>query len=351
MKGAAAAVVSVSDRYKRCDAAGAGAFGEVYMATHIETGEGVAVKRLRPSESEQRDKKLAQREVYIMRALQGCEHVVRLLDVMTNRTQDMTFLVMERMQHDLRGLLSCKDISSRWPRSHIKNYAQQLLTALAFCHGRGYMHRDLKPENLLLDKCNTLKLADFGLSSKVLPAPLPADFGGYTNPMATRWYRPLEIYYGARDYGTAIDVWAAGCIIGELLQNSVLLPGTSDDEQPGCIHALCGTPLENGWPAAAQLPRWRPPVAVVRRDLFSTLITHNKLVARKGYFSHVAVSLLDAMLALDPSTRISAEAALSHAYFSDTEDGIPCAARHEMIRHNERSYFGRRAAAAENKKK
>ncbi len=34
----------------------------------------------------------------------------------------------------------------------------------------------------------------------------------------SRWYRPLELFYGARYYGYEIDMWSVGCIVGELLQ-------------------------------------------------------------------------------------------------------------------------------------
>ena len=34
---------------------------------------------------------------------------------------------------------------------------------------------------------------------------------------ATRWYRPPELLFGARNYATGVDVWATGCILAELL--------------------------------------------------------------------------------------------------------------------------------------
>ena len=32
-----------------------------------------------------------------------------------------------------------------------------------------------------------------------------------------RWYRPPELLFGARIYGTGVDMWAVGCILAELL--------------------------------------------------------------------------------------------------------------------------------------
>ena len=32
-----------------------------------------------------------------------------------------------------------------------------------------------------------------------------------------RWYGPPELLFGARIYGTGVDMWAVGCILAELL--------------------------------------------------------------------------------------------------------------------------------------
>jgi mitogen-activated protein kinase 1/3 len=38
-----------------------------------------------------------------------------------------------------------------------------------------------------------------------------------TGHVVTRWYRAPELILLEKDYGPAIDVWAVGCIFGELL--------------------------------------------------------------------------------------------------------------------------------------
>jgi serine/threonine protein kinase len=321
--------------YKQEERAGSGTYGIVYLATRLEDSLAVAIKKLRLTRKEKNASFLARREISILTAVQST-HVVRLIDVM--ETQDTTFLVMERMQHDLRGLLQAPDLSRFWPRTHIKNYAHQILSALHFCHSHNYIHRDLKPENILVSRDNTLKLADFGLATIIRSD----GGGGYTNPIATRWYRPLEIFYGSRIYGPEVDIWAAGCIFGELLQNSVFFPGTTDQQQPICILTLCGTPLENGWPEAALLPKWIAPTTQVKRDFRRSLITENKLVSRKMFFSPVAVDLLDQMLQLMPERRATAVAALNHDYFANTAvDGVELIDRQLLIRYNSDSHFAR----------
>ena len=45
-------------------------------------------------------------------------------------------------------------------------YFTQLVSAIAWCHGKGVAHRDIKPENMLLSGEGDLKLADFGLATQ-----------------------------------------------------------------------------------------------------------------------------------------------------------------------------------------
>jgi cyclin-dependent kinase 7 len=46
-----------------------------------------------------------------------------------------------------------------------------------------------------------------------------------------RWYRPPELLMGARSYGTAVDMWAAGCVFAELLLRRPWFPGSCDMDQ------------------------------------------------------------------------------------------------------------------------
>jgi len=46
----------------------------------------------------------------------------------------------------------------------------------------------------------------------------------YTHQVASRWYRAPELLYGARNYGPQVDLWAIGCIFGEMLKNAPLFP-------------------------------------------------------------------------------------------------------------------------------
>jgi cyclin-dependent kinase 10 len=82
--------------------------------------------------------------------------------------------------------------------------------------------------------------ADFGLARKYS---LPPD-SQLTPGVVTLWYRAPELLFGAKAQTTAVDMWACGCIFGELLINKPLLPGKSEADQIGCIIDLLGSPNE-----------------------------------------------------------------------------------------------------------
>jgi len=44
----------------------------------------------------------------------------------------------------------------------------QVLAGLKYLHDNGLVHRDIKGANLLLDTTGIIKLADFGMASKLL---------------------------------------------------------------------------------------------------------------------------------------------------------------------------------------
>ena len=92
-------------------------------------------------------------------------------------------------------------------------------------------------------------VADFGLARW---------FGLPLRPMTPRvvtlWYRAPELLLQARTQTTSVDMWAAGCILGELLGHRPLLPGRSELGQLELIVDLLGTPSDAIWPEFSSLP-------------------------------------------------------------------------------------------------
>jgi cell cycle related kinase len=152
-------------------------------------------------------------------------------------------LVFEYLYSDLAELIK----SYRPVDAQIKRFMVMILQAVDYCHAKAILHRDLKPANVLISKGGVLKLADFGLSRCKTDRPV-------SHQVATRWYRSPELLYGAREYDERLDLWAVGCIFGELLNQSPIFPGQNDIDQLYKVQSILGSPDPAQWPECVHLP-------------------------------------------------------------------------------------------------
>lgn len=101
-----------------------------------------------------------------------------------------------------------------------------------------------RPRNILINADCTLKVADFGLARMYNPEG-PESVVAITDYVTTRWYRAPEVIVGWSRYSSAIDMWAVGCIIAELLSRAPLFPGENTMKQLGLIIRVMGSPSDN----------------------------------------------------------------------------------------------------------
>jgi cyclin-dependent kinase 7 len=287
------------DSYEREGLLGEGTFGKVYRCRERATGRKVAVKRLYKSQSSKEGAELPMlREIMLLHELKH-DNVIDLAEVYAH--DGSIHLVFEFCSTDLEAIIN--DKSTRLDASRIKGYMQQTLRGVAAIHASWVLHRDLKPGNLFVSPAGVVKVGDFGL----------ARFYGspdrrFTGQVVTRWYRAPELLFGAKFYGTAIDMWSLGCIFAELLLRVPYLAGTHDLDQLQRIFTALGTPTEENWPGVSALPYYVsfPEVSETpMRQLFTAA-------------SDDALEMLKAMLKLCPGDRIAAEDALAHVYFSSS---------------------------------
>ncbi|KAK9280554.1 hypothetical protein L1049_014247 [Liquidambar formosana] len=309
------------DCFEKLEQIGEGTYGQVYMAREIKTGEIVALKKIRMDNEREGFPITAIREIKILKKLHH-DNVIKLKEIVTspgpekdeqgrpdgNKYKGGIYMVFEYMDHDLTGLADRPGMRFSVPQ--IKCYMRQLLTGLHYCHVNQVLHRDIKGSNLLIDNEGNLKLADFGLARS-----FSNDHNGnLTNRVITLWYRPPELLLGTTKYGPAVDMWSVGCIFAELLHGKPIFPGKDEPEQLNKIFELCGAPDEVNWPGVSKITWYNTfkPTRPMKRRLREVF----------RLFDRHALELLERMLTLDPSQRISAKDALDAEYF--WTDPLPC---------------------------
>ncbi|GBM48496.1 Maternal embryonic leucine zipper kinase, partial [Araneus ventricosus] len=139
---------------------GTGGFAKVKLATHVLTGEKVAIKIMNKA-SLGDDLPRVQLEIEALKVLNH-PNICKLYQVI--ETEKNYFIVLEYCPGgELFDYIIERD---RVTEKEGKVFFRQIIAAVSFIHEKGYAHRDLKPENLLLDNEQNLKLIDFGLCAK-----------------------------------------------------------------------------------------------------------------------------------------------------------------------------------------
>ncbi|XP_023005752.1 cyclin-dependent kinase F-4-like isoform X2 [Cucurbita maxima] len=282
------------ERYMLIKEVGDGTFGSVWRAISKQTGEVVAIKKMKKKYYTW-EECVSLREVKSLRKMNH-PNIVKLKEVI--RENNILYFVFEYMECNLYQLM--KDKEKLFSEAEVRNWCFQVFQGLAYMHQRGYFHRDLKPENLLVAK-DLIKLADFGLARETSAVP------PYTEYVSTRWYRAPEVLLQAYLYGPKVDMWAMGAIMAELFTLRPLFPGASEIDQIYKICNVLGTPNMDTWSDGVFLAR------NINYQFPQLNGVHLSAVIPSA--SEDAVNLIASLCSWDPSKRPTAVEALQHPFF------------------------------------
>lgn len=176
------------------------------------------------------------------------------------------------------------------------------------------MHRDFKTENILLRADGVVKIADFGLSRKLIDPLTTLNFERvkYTLEVVTQWYRAPEILLGERQYNERIDMWSMGCIMGEFWQREAILQGENQIDQIRLISMLCGSMTPKIWPNIVNLPVYQSVAEMPKSARQTRCFLGGKLpIVTDDQANH----FFDKLMMCNPDKRMSAEQALNDDFF------------------------------------
>ncbi|XP_054981322.1 mitogen-activated protein kinase 4 [Sorex araneus] len=287
---------------------GFGVNGLVLSAVDSRACRKVAVKKIALSDA--RSMKHALREIKIIRRLDH-DNVVKVYEVLGPQGAELqgelfrlsvAYIVQEYMETDLARLLEQGTLTAE----HAKLFMYQLLRGLKYIHSANVLHRDLKPANIFISTEDlVLKIGDFGLARIV---DQHYSHKGYLSEgLVTKWYRSPRLLLSPNNYTKAIDMWAAGCILAEMLTGRMLFAGAHELEQMQLILETIPVIREEDKDELLRvMPCFVSSTWEVKRPL-------RKLLPE---VDSEAIDFLEKILTFNPMDRLTAEMGLQHPYLS-----------------------------------
>ncbi len=161
---------------------------------------------------------------------------------------------------------------------------------MKYLHSANIIHRDLKPGNLLVNSNCLLRICDFGFARAIEPNHKTA----MTQEVVTQYYRAPELLAGCKHYDTAIDMWAIGCILAELLGRRILFKAIDKLSQLDMVTDLIGSPSDSD---VAFVTSSDTVKSILKKPKPPAL---HKLYSLSPLASHGIVHLLSQMLIFNP---------------------------------------------------
>jgi serine/threonine protein kinase len=193
--------------YQVIESIGRGAFGIVYRGLSP-TFETVAIKRVYLPNVPVSELESIEMEIQLLKNLKH-NNIVEYRDAL--RTSSHLNIVLEFVENgslsSLLGKMKGRTLGERF----VAHYTYQVLGGLAYLHTQGVIHRDIKGANILSTKQGLVKLADFGVATKL------NDSRKSDSVVGTPYWMAPEIIEMKGGQSPACDIWSVGCTVIELL--------------------------------------------------------------------------------------------------------------------------------------
>lgn len=295
-----------ADRYhydSETNRIGHGMFATVYRAVDTRTRKHVAIKVI---DKKKCHKQIFKQEIRVMDQIKSSLGVTAVEDLSLALNTD-TIETADELKFVFK-LCNGGDLfddifdNGCLSESEARAFMKKLVPAISALHKRGFVHRDIKPENVLLsakrdrnERCETAVLADFGYAKKI------EEKDAFNNPAGTFGYVAPEVL-STRYYSTACDIWSLGSVLFTAKAAYQPFPQLSEDET--ALKAKTSDNLS------------KKELEAITKG--SSDIEWQKEMARKPFqaTSEEFKDLLQQMLALDHTKRITAEEIMAHPWMA-----------------------------------
>ncbi|KAF8407463.1 hypothetical protein HHK36_006596 [Tetracentron sinense] len=192
---------TLDNKYMLGDEIGKGAYGRVYKGLDLENGDFVAIKQVSLEN-------IVQGDLNIIMNLNH-KNIVKYLGSL--KTKSHLHIILEYVENGSLANIIKPNKFGPFPESLVAVYIAQVLEGLVYLHEQGVIHRDIKGANILTTKEGLVKLADFGVATKLTEA----DVNTHSVVGTPYWMAPEVIEMSG--VCAASDIWSVGCTVIELL--------------------------------------------------------------------------------------------------------------------------------------
>ncbi|KAG9453114.1 hypothetical protein H6P81_006018 [Aristolochia fimbriata] len=199
---------TLDNKYMLGDEIGKGAYGRVYKGLDLENGDFVAIKQVSLENIPQEDLNIIMQEIDLLKNLNH-KNIVKYLGSLKTKTH--LHIILEYVENGSLANIIKPNKFGPFPESLVAVYIAQVLEGLVYLHEQGVIHRDIKGANILTTKEGLVKLADFGVATKLTEA----DVNTHSVVGTPYWMAPEVIEMSG--VCAASDIWSVGCTVIELL--------------------------------------------------------------------------------------------------------------------------------------
>ncbi|GMJ05542.1 mitogen-activated protein kinase kinase kinase 7, MAP3K EPSILON PROTEIN KINASE, partial [Hibiscus trionum] len=199
---------TLDNKYMLGDEIGKGAYGRVYKGLDLENGDFVAIKQVSLENIGQEDLNIIMQEIDLLKNLNH-KNIVKYLG--SSKTKTHLHIILEYVENGSLANIIKPNKFGPFPESLVAVYIAQVLEGLVYLHEQGVIHRDIKGANILTTKEGLVKLADFGVATKLTEA----DVNTHSVVGTPYWMAPEVIEMSG--VCAASDIWSVGCTVIELL--------------------------------------------------------------------------------------------------------------------------------------
>lgn len=207
-------------RYDEIKVIGKGSYGQaLLMKDKQDNNRYVVIKKIQIPHGSKKLLQSAQQEAFFLKQLKH-PNVIQIHNSFVNPPNEFCLVLEYADAKDLNNYLKSHQNLSQ---DRILQIFSQIILGISHIHSQNILHRDIKIANIFLFKNGLVKIGDFGISREIGPDSLA------TTTIGTPFFMAPEIIK-REPYGFPADIWAAGCVLYELMVGTHAFNGISTND-------------------------------------------------------------------------------------------------------------------------